>query len=115
LSSGTERVWLAPSAPSKSSHLAPACTPASSSSHDSGTPVHCAPDSSPWVCWTVVEAFFSQSVSPFPEHSMKWNLETAGYRIRLSMVKTSGCRTMPWMTSLCVAGSMSGVPAWCRS
>src|SRR5438093_1167341 len=33
LSTGIERVWLAPSAPSNSTHVAPGCTPASSSSH----------------------------------------------------------------------------------
>ncbi len=78
LSSGTERVWVEPSAPSKSSHFAPGCTPASSSSHESGTPVHWTPERSPWVCCTVVEAFFSQSVRPLPEHSWKWNRDTAG-------------------------------------
>ena len=31
------------------------------------------------------------------------------------MVNSSGWRTMPCTTSRCVAGSMSGVPAWWRS
>ena len=78
LSTGIERVWLAPSAPSNSTHVAPGCTPASSSSHAAGTPVHWAPESRPCVCWTVVEAARVQSASVLPEHSRKWNFETAG-------------------------------------
>src|SRR6516162_8292493 len=31
------------------------------------------------------------------------------------MENLSGCFTMPWMTSWCLSGSMSGTPAWCRS
>ena len=45
--------------------------PASSSRTETGTPVHCAQDNRPWVCCTVFDAGFSQSVRPLPEHSMK--------------------------------------------
>ena len=30
-------------------------------------------------------------------------------------MKISGRFTMPWMSSRCVSGSMSGTPPWCRS
>ena len=68
---GIERVCAAPSAPSNNTHLPFGSTPASSSSVETGTPVHSAPESSPCVCCTVFDAGFSQSVRPLPEHSMK--------------------------------------------
>jgi hypothetical protein len=46
---------------------------------------------------------------------MKWIREIIGYRRSASTAKISGRFTMPWMSSRCLSGSMSGTPLWCRS
>ncbi len=38
--------------------------------------------------------------------------DTIGYRRSASTVNTSGLLTMPWMSSLCCDGSMTGTPPW---
>jgi hypothetical protein len=38
-----------------------------------------------------------------------------GSRWISAMVSESGRPTMPWMTSRCFAGSIVGMPEWCRS
>jgi hypothetical protein len=68
---GIERACADESAPSNSTHLPRGSTPASSISVEAGTPVQSTPESKPCVCCTVVEAGFSQSVRPLPEHSWK--------------------------------------------
>ncbi len=95
LSIGMLRAWAAPSAPSNNTHFACGSSPASSSNQDTGIPVYCEHDNKPWVCCTVFDFTASQSVSVFPEHSKKWNFETDGYRMRLSMLYIIGCLTMP--------------------
>ena len=88
--------------------------PASSSRIDSGTPVHSAQDTRPCSAWSGAWIGSGENIGALlPPHSTKCLRVTIGYRIRSSTVNSSGCLTMPWMTSRCCAGSMSGMPE-CR-
>ena len=54
-------------------------------------------------------------VSRDPERawtSGQWMTETAGKRLRSSIVKSVGRSTIPWTIKRCAAGSIAGMPAW---
>ena len=116
LSRGTLRVMRHASAPSATSQPASGRTPASPSSTDSGTPVHSLQLVMPNAPWASVSGWAGDHFTrPLPEHSMKYTRLTAGSLRSSAIVNTSGRSTRPPMASRCSAGSMSGMPAWCRS
>ena len=82
---------------------------------DSGTPVHSDVLVSPCVPCTVFSVGSFHSVSPLPEHSMKWKRDTDGKRSRSDIVYFIGRSTIPWMMRAWRAGSMLGMPPWWRS
>ncbi len=69
----------------------------------------------PCVYCTVGTATLAHSMPELAPHSMKWMRETDGKRRMSSIVRTTGRFTMPWIISRCCAGSIVGMPEWCRS
>ena len=79
---------------------------------DSGIPVHSEVLVRPWVPCTVLSFGSRHSVSPLPEHSMKWKRDTEGKRMRSAIVYFMGFPTIPWMMRVWRCGSMLGMPPW---
>ena len=108
---GTVRVIDEPSAPSARTNLPfLRSAPAISSKLINGTPVNSQQEIMPWVYWQVGTATLPHSMPVLAPHSMKWKRDTAGRRIRSSIVKTSGVLTRPLTMNRCFDGSMSHQP-----
>src|SRR5262249_60365989 len=79
---------------------------------DNLTPDHSAFETSPWIACAVTCSGSLENIgAELPAHSTNDMRVTSGYRASVSSVNSSGWGTMPWVTSLCLAGWMSGTPA----
>src|SRR5262249_1735790 len=103
------------SAPSASAHVAPSFIPNSRARVENCTPVHSEVLIRPCVPCTVLSVGFRHSVRPLPEHSMKYRRDTEGRRLRSAMLNFFGRSVRPCTNRKCLAGSIVGRPAWCRS